>query len=669
MLPITATQRPRIPRAWSFHSVAWRLTLAAVSALALTITDGALAASITLEWTPPTNTTMIAGYQVHYGATSGNYTQVSDVAGATTTTATVTNLTAGSTYFFAVRSRNQDSTQTSAFANEVSARIPANDIDAPTASLSASPTGPYTTARTVTFTASATDNVGVARVDFYEGTTLVSTDNSAPYNYAWSVTSATNGNHSWTAKAYDAAGNVGTSAVLALVVNIDATAPTVSAITASGASPYTSAQIVTLGVTAGDNQGVTRLELYDGNILKGTTSSSSYTYAWSVTNANNGSHTWTAKAYDAAGNVGTSAALNLTVNINIASPDTAAPTTPSGLGASVASDSQIDLTWTASTDNVGVTGYRVERCLGAGCSNFAQVATTTATRYSDTGLAANTTYRYRVRATDAAGNISGYCATATAATTAQADAIGVFRATTRSFYLDTDASFDWSTEDTVSQPFGVSGDTAIVGDWTGDGIDKIGVYRPSNHGFVLDIDGSNSATAADRTFTSFGNKGDVPVIGDWNGDGVDKIGVYRPSTRRFILDADNSHSASSGDINSPSFGNSGDLPVAGDWNGDGIDDIGVYRPSTGRFYLDMDNSHSWTTSDIKTGVFGNSKDLPVVGDWNADGTDEIGLYRPSTRVYYLDVDGSGSWTSGDIQTAPFGNTGDKPLSGRWQAAP
>ena len=82
---------------------------------------------------------------------------------------------------------------------------------------------------------------------------------------------------------------------------------------------------------------------------------------------------------------------------------------------------QIDLSWTASTDNVGVTGYRVERCQGASCTNFAQVATPTATSFSDTGLAPSTTYRYQVRAVDAAGNLSGYSSIATATTPAAAD--------------------------------------------------------------------------------------------------------------------------------------------------------------------------------------------------------------------------------------------------------
>ena len=65
----------------------------------------------------------------------------------------------------------------------------------------------------------------------------------------------------------------------------------------------------------------------------------------------------------------------------------------------------MNLAWTASTDNVGVSGYRVERCQGAGCSNFAQVATPAGTSFNDTGLQTGTSYSYRVRATDAAGNL------------------------------------------------------------------------------------------------------------------------------------------------------------------------------------------------------------------------------------------------------------------------
>src|SRR6185436_18245465 len=97
-----------------------------------------------------------------------------------------------------------------------------------------------------------------------------------------------------------------------------------------------------------------------------------------------------------------------------------APTTPAGLTATGGAG-VVNLAWTASTDNVAVTGYAVERCQGTGCTNFVQVGTASGVTFNDTGLAATTSYSYRVRATDAAGNFSGYSNTASAMTTSAPD--------------------------------------------------------------------------------------------------------------------------------------------------------------------------------------------------------------------------------------------------------
>ena len=94
--------------------------------------------------------------------------------------------------------------------------------------------------------------------------------------------------------------------------------------------------------------------------------------------------------------------------------DTTPPTSPSDLTATAVSSSQITLEWTASTDNVGVTAYLVERCQGAGCTGFGQIATVAGTTYGDKGLLGGTSYSYRVRATDAAGNLGSYSNTASA---------------------------------------------------------------------------------------------------------------------------------------------------------------------------------------------------------------------------------------------------------------
>ena len=110
-----------------------------------------------------------------------------------------------------------------------------------------------------------------------------------------------------------------------------------------------------------------------------------------------------------------------------ATPDTQPPTAPSSLTATAASTSQINLSWTASTDNVGVTGYFIERCTGAGCTTFFRVAVATGTTYSDTGLGPDTTFEYRVRATDAAGNLSAYSNLVSATTLTSGSQTSPFR--------------------------------------------------------------------------------------------------------------------------------------------------------------------------------------------------------------------------------------------------
>lgn len=110
-----------------------------------------------------------------------------------------------------------------------------------------------------------------------------------------------------------------------------------------------------------------------------------------------------------------------TFRLGASVPDTEAPTAPSNPAANAVSQSQINVTWDASTDNVGVTGYRIERCAGAACNTFVEVGTPTSTSFSNMGLSAGTVYRYRVRAQDAAGNLSSY-SSIVQATTAAVDA-------------------------------------------------------------------------------------------------------------------------------------------------------------------------------------------------------------------------------------------------------
>ncbi|GHF39256.1 chitinase [Deinococcus metalli] len=196
----------------------------------------------------------------------------------------------------------------------------AADTTAPSVSVSSSASS-VTTPSTLTLSATASDNVGVTKVEFYDGATLLGTDTAAPYTQSVALTSANNGTHSYTARAYDAAGNSKVSAAVSVTVTIsgsgDTTAPTVGL----SASPSTvsAAGSVTLSATASDTVGVSKVEFYQGSTLLATDTTAPYSATEAVTSAQNGTRTYTAKAYDAAGNTA-SAAASVTVSIGTAPP-------------------------------------------------------------------------------------------------------------------------------------------------------------------------------------------------------------------------------------------------------------------------------------------------------------------------------------------------------------
>jgi chitodextrinase len=184
----------------------------------------------------------------------------------------------------------------------------------------------------------------------------------------------------------------------------DTTPPSVPAgLSATAAS---SSQINLAWSASTDNVGVTGYNVYKNTVKIATTASPSYS-ATGLSSSTN--YSFAVSAYDAAGN--TSLLSNTVSATTQASTDTTPPSVPAGLSAAAVSSSQINLSWSASTDNVGVTGYKVYK-------NGTQIATATGTSYSDTGLNPSTTYSYSVSAYDAAGNTSPQSGTVSAATQA-----------------------------------------------------------------------------------------------------------------------------------------------------------------------------------------------------------------------------------------------------------
>jgi chitodextrinase len=197
----------------------------------------------------------------------------------------------------------------------------------------------------------------------------------------------------------------------------DTQAPSVPA---NLAAPSTTASAVSLAWTAStDNVGVTGYQILRAPGASGGTFAqigTSTTNSFADTGlAASTTFRYQVRAVDAAGNA--SAVSNtVTAATQAGGGDVTPPSVPTNLTAASTTTTSVSLTWTASTDNVGVTGYQILRAPGASGGTFTQIATSTTNSYVNTGLTASTTYRYQVRATDAAGSVSAVSNTATATT-------------------------------------------------------------------------------------------------------------------------------------------------------------------------------------------------------------------------------------------------------------
>ncbi|MDR6549957.1 chondroitinase-B domain-containing protein [Paenibacillus qinlingensis] len=185
----------------------------------------------------------------------------------------------------------------------------------------------------------------------------------------------------------------------------DTQAPSVP--TGLAATAASSSQINLSWTASTDNVGVTGYDIYRAGSLVGSTATTTYSDSGLSPST---SYSYTIRAKDAAGNT-SAASSTASATTQAGSSDTLAPSVPTGLAATAVSSSQINLSWTASTDNVGVTGYDIYR---AG----SLVGSTSKTMYSDSGLSPSTSYSYTIRAKDAAGNTSAASSTASATTQA-----------------------------------------------------------------------------------------------------------------------------------------------------------------------------------------------------------------------------------------------------------
>jgi thermitase len=180
--------------------------------------------------------------------------------------------------------------------------------------------------------------------------------------------------------------------------------------------------------------------------------------------------------------------------------DTTAPSAPTNLTATAVSDTSVGLSWNASTDNVGVTGYQVLR-------NGTKIATTGGTSYADTGLTASTSYSYTVTASDLAGNVSAVSNTATATTQAANTAVQILSFSV-SKKTATSATITWTTN-VVSTGSVAYGKTSTLGSTAADPVAAAtthtltitGLTASSKYFYQITATGADGSTAKSLSST------------------------------------------------------------------------------------------------------------------------------------------------------------------------
>jgi cellulose 1,4-beta-cellobiosidase len=317
---------------------------------------------------------------------------------------------------------------------------------------------------------------------------------------------------------------------------VDTAAPSVPTSVASSAATITS--IGLSWAVSTDNLATTGYRIFRNGLQIGTSAATNFTDTGLVPNT---AYSYSVAAVDAAGNVSAQSAAISARTL----ADTIAPSIP-GLPASTTQTmTTISLSWTASTDNVGVAGYRVYR-------NGVQVATPTATNFTDGGLAPNTSYAYNVAAFDATNNTSGQSAAASFKTLADTAApsvpVGLSGAVT-----GVNAALTWTaaTDNVGVASYIVYRDGVQIATSTTANYTVVGALTGSHIYTVVAVD-----AAGNKSVASAGATIQIYVVGDINRDG--KVDVFDLS----ILLANWSHTGvNTSDLNNDSVVNVFDLSV------------------------------------------------------------------------------------------------------------
>jgi len=279
---------------------------------------------------------------------------------------------------------------------------PSSDTTPPSTPTNLAVTGSTSSSISISWS-DASDNLGVSGYSVSRDGTFVATVAATSYTLTGLSCGAT---YTLTVEAFDAAGNHSVPAPLSAATSAcsDTTAPTTP-----GSLHTTSTSATTIAVAwtaSSDNVAVSGYGVYRNGASLGATGSTSYIYTGLVCGTG---YTLAVDASDAAGN--RSGKATLTASTAACAGDTTPPSTPTGLTQTSSTQTSVSLSWSPSSDNVGVTGYNVYR--GANLDG-----TSGSTSYTAGGLACGSSYAFTVEARDAAGNVSPRSGSITATTAA-----------------------------------------------------------------------------------------------------------------------------------------------------------------------------------------------------------------------------------------------------------
>ena len=168
----------------------------------------------------------------------------------------------------------------------------------------------FTAPATLAINATATDDGSVAKVDFYNGTTLLGSDATSPYSFTWTNVAA--GSYTINAIATDNLGSVSTTASVAVTVtNVNQT-PVVAITSPANNATFVAPASITINANASDDASIAKVDFYNGTTLLGSDATNPYSFTW--TNVTAGTYTLRAIATDNLGLVSTAASVTVTVS-------------------------------------------------------------------------------------------------------------------------------------------------------------------------------------------------------------------------------------------------------------------------------------------------------------------------------------------------------------------